>query len=147
MVKAARVEKPLYRASAEAINEAAVAREVAQRLSIGTVPGGVASFPTYSSYGDASGSISHSSSSSSSLSSVGLLGKLIGGSGHHQGHHYNLHGLSSGTGCGCGRKSTLRAHDILSHNTHGKIVPRYIHVTPIYRCVASSCASICDVRR
>lgn len=140
-MKAAKVQKPLYHATPEAINEAATAREVAELVSTKTFPERVVPFPQYSQtsklYG-IGGGIGHSSSSSSSSSkssssSINLLGGSIGG------------GLSSfypflktstyDSGCGCGSKSkmSLELDDLLSSNTQGKVVPRYLVLLPLYR--------------
>jgi hypothetical protein len=137
VVKAAKVQKPLFYASPEVINQAAAARE-AGRLSTGTACENVLSFPkydhyasgTYSSAGSSSSSSSSSSSasssSSSSVSSIDNFNKLIGNS------YYPFYPTSdrliSDSDCGCGKKSSsesLEIHDLLSHNVQGKVVPRY----------------------
>ncbi|XP_011136203.1 uncharacterized protein LOC105181254 [Harpegnathos saltator] len=135
VVKAARVPKPLYQATPEAINEAATARKVAQLISAKTYPGSAVSFSpssqTRRSYDIRSG-ISHSSSSSSSSSSsagssssVNLLrGPIDGGLGsvypYSQRSTYN-------PGCGCGSQSkmSLELNDLLSSDTEGQVVPRF----------------------
>ncbi|EZA47588.1 hypothetical protein X777_15655 [Ooceraea biroi] len=138
VVKAAKVQKPLFYASPEAINQAAAAREIGmRRFSAGPVCGNVVSFPKYNRYtsgtystSTSSGSSSASSGSiSSSASSVGSFGEPFGGS---NGFRYSFYPSTSNrlidSGCGCGKKSTsesLETRDLLSHNIHGKVVPSF----------------------
>lgn len=123
MVKAAKVQKPLFYASPEAINEAAVARQVG-RLSVGS---GSGAFSSSSSISSSSGSSfsSSSSASSSSSSSVGVLGGLIGRSKAYS--TFNSVPGKVTSSCGCGKTSeSLQVRDLLSSNVEGKVVPRYL---------------------
>ncbi|XP_029169245.1 putative GPI-anchored protein pfl2 [Nylanderia fulva] len=132
VVKAAKVQKPLVYASPEAINEAALVREAAGRLSLGSkshsnVISGCSpqnsGIISTSSSSSSSSSNRYSTSSSSASSSVGLLGGLIGG---YSPLNPILNGASSGSGCGCGKKSEpLETSDLLSSNTDKQIVPSF----------------------
>ncbi|KAL0122415.1 hypothetical protein PUN28_007264 [Cardiocondyla obscurior] len=124
MVKAAKKQKPLYFATPEAINEAAVAREAVGRLSLGTnrQSGSVTSFPNYKA--QASRTFSSSSGSFSSSSSAGRVGGLIGRSQAYLPYNFAADKVTSS--CGCGKQSqSLRARDLLSSNVEGKIVPSF----------------------
>jgi len=136
VVKAAKVQKPLFYASPEVINQAAAARE-AGRLSTGTACENILSFPKYNHYtsgtyssadssSSSSSSSTTSSSSSSSVSSIDNFNKLI--NNDYYPFHPTSNRLTSDSGCGCGKKSSsesLEIHDLLSHNVQGKVVPRY----------------------
>ncbi|XP_011874793.1 PREDICTED: uncharacterized protein LOC105565862 [Vollenhovia emeryi] len=136
VVKAAKVQKPLFYASPEAINEAAVAREAVGRLSVGmggwqtesvpsftTRPCDSGAFSSSSSSSSSSGSFSSSSSSSSS-SSVGFRGGLIGRKAYSP-----FRPVASGrvaSNCGCDKTSeSLQVRDLLSSNVEGKVVPSF----------------------
>jgi len=138
VVKAAKVQKPLFYASPEAINEAAVAREAVGRLSVGTdrwQSGSVTSPPKYKPYTSGSSSSSSSSStttssssssssSSSFSSSVGTIGGSIGRSNAYS--PYNSVSGKVTSNCGCGKTSeSLEVRDLLASNIQGKVVPRY----------------------
>jgi len=141
VVKAAKMQKPLFYASPEAINQAAAARE-AGRLSAGTACENMLSFPKYNHYAtgiynsasisssssSSSSSNSASSSSSSSVSSIDNLNKLIDRDSNYYFFYPTADRLTLDSGCECGKKSSsesLEIHDLLSHNIQGKVVPRY----------------------
>lgn len=141
MVKAAKVQKPLYYATPEAINEAATAREVAQLMSSKTFPGNVAPFPQYSQtnglYGvgsDASHSSSSSSysSSASSSSSADLFGGSVKGDFSRFYPFSQRHTHNSGCGCGSKSKVSLELSEPLLSNTQRKVAPRYLILCPFY---------------
>lgn len=119
VVKAAKVQKPLFYASPEAIVEAAAARQAVgsvASLSNSNKPCGSGSF-----------------SSSSSLSSVGLIGGSKASSRAKLIPFTSVSGRL-GANCGCGKTSeSLQVRDLLTSNVEGKVVPRYlIHRDPVH---------------
>ncbi|XP_014469798.1 PREDICTED: uncharacterized protein LOC106741898 [Dinoponera quadriceps] len=127
VVKAAKVQKPLYHATPEAINEAAAVRESGSTT---TFPGNVVPFSQYSQtsrlYGVSSG-ISHSSSSSSSSSSASSSSTVnfLGGSVGRDLSSFDPFARKYESGCGCGSKSKVELNSLLSSNTQAQIVPRF----------------------
>ncbi|KYN03537.1 hypothetical protein ALC62_05664 [Cyphomyrmex costatus] len=119
VVKSAKVRKPLFYASPEAINEAAAAREAVGRLSVGSGP-----WQSESKSYTTSGAFSSSSSSSSSRSSSSG-GSLGVGNARSLPFNFVSDRVTSSCGCGKGTSESLEVRDLLSSNVEGKVVPSF----------------------